>query len=184
MDSCTWMLSDTGQCGRAFLGVLCCSALVTSVLELVAAVTAVSSESHPVQNEQTPKAQHGREVPGIIADARLDSESSLKDFGVIGNAGLAVASLTLAAWPLFPGTVFAERSGHNLTAPPHVFLHGPGVSSGAHSPMASRETIHQQKQLKKMLWAARTKHRQQRWVQSCCSWFEAAFSWRGQQEMK
>lgn len=145
------MLSDTGQCGQAFLGVLCCSALVTSVLELVAAVTAVSSESHPVQAGQTPKAQHRREVAGIIAAARLDSGSSLEDFGVIRNAGLAVACLTLAAWLVFPGTVFAERSGHDLTAPPHVFLRGPGASSGAHSPMASRETVHQQKQLKQML---------------------------------
>lgn len=103
MDNYTWMLSDTGQCGWAFLGALCCSALVTSVVELLAAVTAVSSESHCDQAGQVPKAQHG-EAPGIIADAGLDSRFSLKDFGVIGNAGLAVACLTLAAWLVFPGT--------------------------------------------------------------------------------
>lgn len=98
------ILSDIGQCGWAFLGVLCCSALVSSVVELVAAVTADSSESHCVQAGQAPKVQHGREVPGIIAEAGLDSGFSVKDFGLIGNAGLAVPCLTFAAWPVFPGT--------------------------------------------------------------------------------
>lgn len=84
------MLSDLGQYGWAFLGVLCCSALLTSVVELVAAVTAVSSESHRVQAGQAPEVQHGREGPGIamIADAGLDLGFRLEDFGVIGNAGL------------------------------------------------------------------------------------------------
>lgn len=83
---------------------LCSSALVTPVVELVAAVTAVSSESHQAQAGQAPKVQHRGEVPGMIADAGLDSGFSLKDFGVIGNAGLAVACLTFAAWLVFPGT--------------------------------------------------------------------------------
>lgn len=89
---------------RGFPGGFVLFCTVTSVVELLAAVTAVSSQSHCDQAGQSPKAQQGREIPGIIADAGLDSGFSLKDFGVIGNAGLAVACLTLAAWLVFPGT--------------------------------------------------------------------------------
>lgn len=100
-----------------FPGGLCCSALVTSVVELVPAVTAVSSESHHAQAGQAPEVQHGGEAPGMIADAGLGSGFSLKDFGVIGNAGLAVACWQ-PGW-YFLAHVFAERSVHNLTASPH-----------------------------------------------------------------
>lgn len=92
------MLSDLGQYGWAFQGVLCCSALLTSVVELVAAVTAVSSESHRVQAGQAPEVQHGREGPGI-ADAGLGIQAG----GLWGNRKCR-ARLTFAACLVFPGT--------------------------------------------------------------------------------
>lgn len=80
----------------------------------------------------------------VIADAGLDFK--MYSEGLWGNrkcrAGCGLFNIREAGWYLL-ACILSERSVHNLVVSLHVFFR-PGMSSCAHSPVASRETIYQQ----------------------------------------
>lgn len=114
-----WMGSPAGGC----------STLFTTVVEIVAAATGASSESHCVRAGEPAEAQHGREV--MAGHCRCRTGLKMQCEGLWGNrkcrAGCGLFNIQEAGRYLL-ACILSERSVHNLTVSLHVFF-GPGVSS-------------------------------------------------------
>lgn len=106
-----------------------CSTLFSAVVEIVAAVTGASSESHCVRAGQPPAAQRGREV--MAGHCRCRAGLKMWHEGLWGDrkcrAGCGLFNIREAGRCLL-ACILSERSVHNLTVSLHVFF-GPGVSS-------------------------------------------------------